>query len=113
MGDGPHFGYWLLVSLKGVARETLRILEEGTEGLYHVSAGGACSWLELAEAALLESGVEDVTVTPITSEQLDRPAPRPRYGALRNMHLELTIGDGMPTWREGLRAHLATRGRTA
>jgi len=96
-----------------LAAEILRIVEEGTEGVYHVSARGACSWLELAEAALRESGRGDVTVTPITSAELDRPAPRPRFGALRNMHLELTIGDGMPTWQEGLREHLATRGGTA
>ena len=78
-----------------------------------MSARESCSWLELAEAALSETGRGDVPVEPITTEQLDRPAPRPRYGALRNMHLELTIGDGMPTWREGLREHLETRGRQA
>jgi dTDP-4-dehydrorhamnose reductase len=92
-----------------LATEILRILEEGTEGLYHVSARGVCTWLDLAEAALSLTGRTDIRVEPITTEELARPAPRPRYGALRNMHLELTIGDGMPHWRDGLREHLAGR----
>jgi dTDP-4-dehydrorhamnose reductase len=95
-----------------LARQIARIVDEGTEGLYHVSAGGACSWLELAKAALAATGHEGVDVEPLTTEQLGRPAPRPANGALRNMHLELTIGDGMPSWNEGLLAHLRGRGRT-
>jgi len=96
-----------------LAKECLRILDAGTEGLYHVSAKGACTWLELAEAALAESGRGEVPVAPLTTEELGRPAPRPANGALRNMHLELTIGDEMPHWRDGLRAHLAATGRLA
>ena len=48
----------------------------------------------------------------ITTAQLGRPAPRPAYGVLRNLHLELSIGDSFPDWREALAAHLAEEGVT-
>ena len=92
-----------------LATQIVRILDGSGEGLYHVSARGECSWYGLARAILDESGRADVPVEPIGSAALDRPAPRPRNAVLRNMHLELTIGDGMPPWQDGLRAYLAER----
>jgi dTDP-4-dehydrorhamnose reductase len=87
----------------------VRILGGAGEGLYHVSAAGGCSWFEFARAILDGTGRADVPIEPIGSDSLDRPAPRPRNAVLRNMHLELTIGDGMPSWSDGLRTYLAER----
>jgi dTDP-4-dehydrorhamnose reductase len=44
------------------------------------------------------------------STELDRPAPRPRNSVLRNLALELTVGDPMPEWEESLRDYLEGRG---
>lgn len=87
--------------------ETLRrILEEGGPGTYHASANGECSWHEFARAILEETGRPDHPLVAISTAELSRPAPRPQASVLRNLHLELTIGDTLPHWRVGLRTHL-------
>jgi dTDP-4-dehydrorhamnose reductase len=84
-----------------------RILEDGTAGLYHASSRGQCTWFDFARAICEGLGKPDHPVNPMKSEYLDRPAPRPPYSVLRNLHLELTIGDVMPHWKEALATHLA------
>lgn len=85
----------------------VRILEEGGPGIYHASSKGECTWFDFARAILEETGKPDHPLDPVSSAELARPAPRPPYSVLRNLHLELTIGDTLPDWREGLRSHLA------
>jgi dTDP-4-dehydrorhamnose reductase len=75
-------------------------------GLWHVSARGEASWFEFARAILRESGLA-TPVAPCTTAEFPRPARRPANGVLRNFRLELTLGDFMPPWEEGLRGYLA------
>jgi dTDP-4-dehydrorhamnose reductase len=72
------------------------------QGLWHVAAEGECSWAEFARA-IFEEAALDCRVTPITSEQLARPAARPAYSVLRS---ERADAPRLPHWREGLRACL-------
>jgi dTDP-4-dehydrorhamnose reductase len=71
-------------------------------GVWHVAAGGECTWAELAEAVFEDAGLA-TRVVPITTEELGRPAARPAYSALRS---ERTGAPQLPHWREGLRACL-------
>jgi dTDP-4-dehydrorhamnose reductase len=50
-------------------------------GLYHMAGSGYCSWCELAREVIQLAGLE-VEVTPITTAELGRPAPRPAFSAL-------------------------------
>jgi dTDP-4-dehydrorhamnose reductase len=77
------------------------------KGLWHVAAGGDCTWADLAEATFEDAGV-DCTVRRITTAKLARPAPRPAYSVLRS---ERAGAPQLPHWREGLRACLAEMGR--
>jgi dTDP-4-dehydrorhamnose reductase len=89
-----------------LADAIVRILEEGTPGLYHASSRGECTWFEFAAAIRAAVGKPDHPLSPISSEELARPAPRPAYSVLRNLHLELTIGDSLPHWKEALETHI-------
>jgi dTDP-4-dehydrorhamnose reductase len=71
-------------------------------GLWHLAAGGDCTWAEFAEAIFAETGV-GARVVRISSAELGRPAPRPAYSVLRSEKDAPTL----PHWREGLRACLA------
>ncbi len=71
-------------------------------GIWHLAAGGDCTWADLAEAVFEEAGA-DCRVRRITTEELGRPAPRPAYGVLRSERPEAPT---LPHWREGLRACL-------
>jgi dTDP-4-dehydrorhamnose reductase len=74
-------------------------------GIWHVAAGGDCTWAEFAEAIFEEAGL-DVRVRRISSEELGRPAPRPANSVLRSEK----GAPALPHWREGLRACLERLG---
>jgi dTDP-4-dehydrorhamnose reductase len=88
-----------------VAPALLDLAERGAAGIFHASGGGAATWHELAVQALARAGAV-AGVTPIGSDALDRPAPRPRFSLLGT---ERTNGVVLPPWRVGLEAHLAER----
>ena len=72
-------------------------------GVWHLAAGGDCTWAELAESIFEEAGL-DCRVRRITTEELGRPAPRPAYSILRSERPGAPV---LPHWRKGLRECLA------
>jgi dTDP-4-dehydrorhamnose reductase len=86
----------------GHLAEAARSLLELPFGVWHVAAGGECTWAEFAEAIFEEAGV-DCAVRRITTAELGRPAPRPAYSVLRS---ERPGAPTLPHWRDGLRACL-------
>ena len=77
----------------------VRELIELPSGVWHVAAGGECTWAEFAEAIFAEAGL-DCRVRRISTAELGRPAPRPAYSVLRS---ERSGAPRLPHWREGLR----------
>jgi dTDP-4-dehydrorhamnose reductase len=71
--------------------------------VWHVAAQGEATWAEFAEAIFDEAGI-DCRVVRISTEELDRPAPRPAYSVLRS---ERDGAPVLPYWREGLRECIA------
>ena len=86
----------------GHLAEAVRELVELPQGVWHLAAGGECTWAELATAIFEEAGL-DCRVRPIATADLGRPAPRPAYSVLRSERPE---APRLPHWREGLRACL-------
>ena len=78
-------------------------------GIYHVAAGGDCTWADFAEAILADAGLA-TGVRRITTAELDRPAPRPAYSVLRS---EQPGTPELPDWRLGLQACLERLGARA
>ena len=75
-------------------------------GIYHCSNKGHCTWFDFARKILELADVTGVTVAPMSSDKLDRPAKRPAWSILRNLHLEQTLGDTMRPWEDALAAYL-------
>ena len=86
----------------GHLAEATRSLVELPFGVYHVVAEGDCTWAEFAETIFAEAGIA-CGVRRITTEEFDRPAPRPAYSVLRSERPETP---SLPHWRDGLRACL-------
>jgi dTDP-4-dehydrorhamnose reductase len=95
----PTYTGHLAAALVNVAERRLR-------GVLHVAGRGACSWWELARAAFERAGVA-CTVRRGSTAALARPAPRPAFSVLRSTRADAPV---LPSWREGLDAHLAARG---
>ena len=72
-------------------------------GLWHLAAGGDCTWADFAEA-IFEAADLDCRVRRIGTAELGRPAPRPAYSVLRSGRADTPE---LPHWRDGLRECLA------
>jgi dTDP-4-dehydrorhamnose reductase len=74
-------------------------------GVYHVAAGGDCTWAEFAEAIFEDAGI-DCRVRRIPTSEYPLRAERPAYSVLRSEN----GAPQLPHWREGLRECLARLG---
>ena len=86
-----------------LARATLELVERCRPGTYHLAGGGSTTWCGFAGAIMQEAGL-DARVVPISSSELQRPAPRPACSILRTVHAD---APRLPHWRDGLRDCLA------
>lgn len=72
-------------------------------GIWHITNSGQCSWYEFAREILQDS---DVPVKPITSEELNRPAKRPKSSVLENGVWKLQGWKSLRHWKEALKDYL-------
>jgi dTDP-4-dehydrorhamnose reductase len=89
-----------------LARAAIALARSGARGVFHVANDGACSWHELAVAALEAAGVR-AQVAAITSADLDAPAARPRYSVLDTSRYRALGLASMRPWRDALREMLS------
>lgn len=83
-----------------LALTTLRLIEKGARGVYHVTDGGECTWYEFAKEIVRRAGLR-TPVEPCTTAEFPRPAKRPAYSVLDLSKTEELLGP-MPDWRENL-----------
>jgi len=69
-------------------------------GIYHLTNSGACTWYEYALEIFTHKNV-DISVTPVTSDEFPRPAPRPKYSILNN-----NKGPKLRSWQEAIADYL-------
>jgi len=99
------------------ARDLARRLRElallDLPGIYHVvNAGEGASYHQFALAALAAVQCDSSKLTPVSMDELDRPAPRPRNARLRCL-LSQAIGlEPLPFWQDGLREFARELGAT-
>jgi dTDP-4-dehydrorhamnose reductase len=91
-----------------LAEGLLRLIEWDSFGVYHMAGGGECSWYDFAIEIFRQAELE-CKVLSTTTDELDRPAPRPEYSVLVT---EREPAIHLPDWREGLAAFLAERAET-
>ncbi|GAH59083.1 unnamed protein product, partial [marine sediment metagenome] len=72
-------------------------------GIYHITNSGKVSWYEFTKKILKYAGIKNVKVTPISSEELNRPAPRPKYSVLGSYNLEKKKIYKMRNWELALK----------
>jgi len=85
-----------------LSRAIAVLMNKGCRGIYHITNGGTCSWYEYAREILAMSGLGNVPVRPISSDQLDRAAKRPHNSVLSRGKFEREAGYRVRPWREAL-----------
>jgi dTDP-4-dehydrorhamnose reductase len=97
---------------KDLAEPLIALLEKGRTGIYHLANSGSCTWFEFAGEIfrLLEI---DTAIIPISSDELERKAPRPSYSVFDMWKYQKNTGLKMRPWQEALREYLAMTGEQA
>ena len=88
-----------------LAHHILKIALTDEYGIYHCTGTGECTWYDFAKAIVELEGIE-CTVSPTTSDKINRAAKRPAFSSLDNMMLRCSVGDEMRDWREALKVFL-------
>ncbi len=84
-----------------LARATKKLVESGKGyGIYHLVNHGACSWYDGADELFRLKNI-NIKINKINSEDLKRPAKRPRSSVLLNTKFEQ-----LRDWREALEEYL-------
>ncbi len=85
-------------SALALASQLLALAPTEAFGTYHATCQGDTTWYGFACLILQTAGIE-VGVTPCTTEDFPRPAPRPANSILENRLLQVAGLDCMPSWQ--------------
>jgi dTDP-4-dehydrorhamnose reductase len=91
---------------RDVAAHTMKMIAAGCRSTYHVTNHGFCTWFELASRALEWSGLESIPITPVSTSEFPRPAPRPANSTLANARLEREGLPLMRSWQSAVREYV-------
>jgi dTDP-4-dehydrorhamnose reductase len=87
-----------------VARQILLLAgSDAKPGVYHATATGQTTWFGLARAVFELLGADPGRVTPTSSSELARPAPRPAYSVLGHAAWDQAGLPPLPPWPDSLR----------
>lgn len=89
-----------------LARLLIDMMEKEAYGTYHATNLGICSWYQFACEIFHQAGMEEVTVTPITSEEFPAKARRPHNSMMNKAKLDEYDFQQLPAWEDALRRYL-------
>lgn len=92
-------------STETVAAMTLRALEQGVTGRYHLTSSGFCSRYEWARLVLEVLGVNKF-IRPVSMDVFNLPAPRPKFSAMSNQAFSDILNVDIPAWQDAVRTFL-------
>lgn len=87
-----------------LAEVICRIIEtrQFTEGIYHYSNEGACSWYDFATAILNLAGNVKCNIKACNSDEFPSKVRRPAYSVLDKSKIRQTFGITIPHWLDSL-----------
>ncbi|MGQ9555543.1 MAG: dTDP-4-dehydrorhamnose reductase [Anaerolineae bacterium] len=86
-----------------------RLVESERYGIYHLVNEGWCSRYDFTRAILAGAGLGHVPVSPILSQDYQRPSKPPLYTPLYNLAASQALGIKLRPWQEAL-ADFQSRG---
>ena len=88
-----------------LAQYTLKLVEAGGSGLFHIVNSGQASWCELASEAV-SLALPECTVMPVPSSAYPQKAQRPAYSVLDCSDLARLTGITPRPWPQALRDYI-------
>jgi dTDP-4-dehydrorhamnose reductase len=84
---------------------TLKALEKGMTGLYHLTSSGYASRYEWAKAFVKASGLS-TQVIPVPMSFFSLKALRPSFSAMSNQKISKELSIKIPSWQEGVEKYV-------
>jgi dTDP-4-dehydrorhamnose reductase len=90
-----------------LARQLLLLAEsDAPAGIYHATNSGSATRYELARRVFSERGLDPERLSPASSADFPRPAPRPAYSVLGHDHWGAVGLAAMRPWQDALAEYL-------
>lgn len=89
-----------------LARLLVDMIQTEFYGRYHATNEGLCSWYEFAVEIFRQAGMDEVKVTPVSSDQFPAKAVRPANSRMSKDKLSDNGFDRLPTWQDALGRYL-------
>ena len=83
------------------------LVQLSSQGIFHIVNSGFCTWYEFA-CKIVAITDSPCRVVPISSDELDRPAPRPAFAVLNCSKYSKVTGMKLKPWEEALTDYLST-----
>ncbi len=95
----PTYTYDLAVLL-------VDMIETEKYGEYHASNEGTCSWYEFAKEIFSAAGMNEVEVTPVSSEEFQAKAKRPKNSRMSKEKLVKNGFNKLPSWQDAVKRYV-------
>lgn len=92
---------------RDLAEAVAQLIQTPAYGTYHITNSGCCTWYEFTLEIFKQAGIDGVQANPITTEEINRPAPRPRYSVMDNYIWSSQGFKPLRHYTEALRDYLA------
>ena len=89
-----------------LARLLTDMIQTDRYGRYHSTNEGECSWYEFAREIFRQAGMDEVKVTPVSSEAFAAKAKRPANSRMSKEKLTENGFKRLPDWQDALRRFL-------
>lgn len=96
-------------STETVVDVTLKALDRGLAGRYHVTNSGFCSRYEWAKVILRHLN-KDTFIRPVPMGSFHLPARRPLFSAMANDLISRSLDITIPTWEEAVQSYMRQGG---
>jgi len=90
-----------------LAEAIVELIQSRSYGTYHLTNSGACTWFDFTKEILLQAGLKQVRVEPVTTELLSRPANRPKYSVMDNFMWRMDGRTPLRSYQEALKDYLS------
>lgn len=85
-----------------LAKLLVDMAESEAYGQYHATNEGICSWYEFAKEIFRAAGMDEVTVTPVSSDEFPAKAKRPKNSRMSKEELVKNGFNRLPSWQDAV-----------
>lgn len=89
-----------------LAKLLVDMAESEAYGQYHATNEGICSWYEFAKEIFRAAGMDEVEVTPVSSEEFPAKAKRPKNSRMSKEKLVKRGFNKMPSWQDAVERYV-------